>query len=357
MNRIVLFMLFILVTSVTATVTGDRIASYPLPGGYNIEQQITGLAISRGRIYIANSLTNYIYRGNAYTGAWEKSWFLTQDSYPYGMSASNSTDTLALVGNAGKRLFFLDISGDNLDILGSVLLDESVVQETNPPYLTGVQYIMYNGNYRVMVVDRDNFKLYEVDPILMQYKGKFNAPSEISKTYWMRCLSYDFEIGCILWSITCFDEALIRIDSSMIAAYDPNTWTRRTDLYRNGHFCPTCAYDTQGQGRWYNGYETYVNIRGIGYLNDYPGNKKVYLGAGMETQGYSPQAVWMYASFYYDGTNLKTTTWGGIKKMYASSVSCIRKPSSGSAKTASRDISANRNTLRRIFIPKRATVK
>ncbi|MBN1232066.1 MAG: hypothetical protein JXA60_01760 [Candidatus Coatesbacteria bacterium] len=358
--KVLLFLILLVGTAgLIAEEVGDRVASYPLPAGYMEEQQISGLAVVKGKIYVTNLTTHYIVMGDVNTGTWEKSWLFTQDIYTYGMSVSNSADTMALVGNETKQLFLLDLNSDDLDILGSVLLDESVVQETNPPYLTGVLYITYNSNYRVLVVDRDNLKLYEVDPIALEYKGKTNAPADIAYAYWLRGLGYDKDVNCILFAISCFNEELL-LDSSMVSAYDPATWARKTELAGDGHFLPFCSIDTLGQGNWFDGVYTYMNIRGIAYINDFTSSqtewKKVYPAAGMENPGVCPQAVWMYLSFGFD--SIKKTTWGGIKKMYGEGVSFSRKPGSAKlGKTAIRDIKASKVGKSRLILPKRSNLR
>ncbi|MBN1233532.1 MAG: hypothetical protein JXA60_09290 [Candidatus Coatesbacteria bacterium] len=349
MNRILVFLLLFFSASISLADMGDRIASYPLPEGYNVEQNISGLTVSKDKIYIVNYVTRYIYRGDVNTGTWEKSW-LPSGIDPYAISISFSGDTLAVADNTSKRLYFLGI--EDMSNKDYVQLDEN-------GYYTGCLYMIYKGDYRVLVVDRDNFKLCEVDPILMQYKGNFNAPSDISYSYWLRGIGYDYDLNCIVWAVTCFNEGATQLDSSMIVAYDPRTWTRRYDQKNEGHLLVLCAVDTLGEGKWFNGDETYLNIRCLSYYDNFTSNqttrKQVYIAAGINKEGFSPQAVYIYVPFHEEG--IKKETWGGIKKMYASNLNSIKKPSSSSAKTASRDISTNRNTLRRIFIPKRVDLR
>jgi len=302
---------------------GDIVGSFALPYGFHAQSDCTGLAQLKGKLWCIQNAACEIWLGNANTGVWEKSWSLSGlDQHPYDLGLSASGDTLIMVGNANACLYFLDTK-DPTSVLYTMQLSG---------YLTGCTYLLdFRGNYRVLVIDCENYKFYEVDPIAMEYKKDWDPPSQLCKPYWLRGLDYDTKSDAMTLCVTCFNEGGTQLDSSMIVELNHNdNFTYRTDLDGSwgtwgggpGYFYPTVAYDSTGKGNYSDGIRTYNNIRSAAYNHNFPYQSRsadVFQGAGMgfvNDPGYAPACVYCYGGFI-PRDKLKQTTWGGIKKVYS----------------------------------------
>ena len=308
---------------------GDIVSSFAMPYGFDVLLDCTGVAQVKGKIWVTQWTAAKLWLGNANTGVWEKSWSTSNlDMYPYDLGISASSDTIILVGNANYSLYFLD-AADPTTVLGSVLLDQSTTGTSTTNYLTGCTYLLnFKGKYRVLVVDRDNYKFYEVDPIAMEYIQNWDPPAQLCEQYWLRGLDYDTKAGAMTMAIPCFN-AESQVDSAMIVEVDQNnSFKYRTDLDGStgewgggpGYFMVTSAYDSTYQGNYSEGLRKYNNIRAAAYNSNYPykaGVAEVHQagGLGTATPLLEPCAVYCYGGFF--GSGFKQTTWGGIKKMYS----------------------------------------
>jgi hypothetical protein len=307
---------------------GDIISSFALPYGFFAASDCAGVCQVKGKIYCTQLTAAELWLGNADTGVWEKSWSTSGlDASPYDLGISASSDTLIMVGNANFSLYFLD-AADPTSVLGSVLLDQTTTGTSAPNYLTGCTYLLdFKGKYRVLVVDRDNYFFYEVDPIAMEYKDKYAAPTEFSVQYWLRGLDYDTNAGAMTMAIPCFNAASVVDSGLLVEVNQNNNFAKRTDLDGSkgtwgggpGYFILTAAYDSTGLGNYNEGLRTHNNIRACAYNNNFMSGKyEVHQGAGLgftNDPGIAPAAVYCYGGFF--GSGFKQTTWGGIKKMYS----------------------------------------
>ena len=328
---ITLIMSFVGLQAYEAYGPGDIVSSFALPYGFWAQSDCTGLAQVKGKIWCAQLVAAELWLGNANTGVWEKSWSTTNlDGNPYDIGISASSDTIILVGNANFSLYFLDAANPE-SVLGSVLLDQTTTGTSATNYLTGCTYLLnFNGKYRALVVDRDNYKFYEVDPIAMEYVKNWDPPASIAKAYWLRGLDYDTRADAMTICLSCFDEAATVMDSSMVVSLNQNNaFAFRTDLDGStgvwgggpGYFYPTVAFDSTGLGDYSEGVRTYNNIRTTAYNPHFPykaTDAEVHQGAGLGftyDPGIAPAAVYCYGGYF--GSGFKQTTWGGIKKMYS----------------------------------------
>lgn len=358
---ITLLMSFVGLQAYEAYGPGDIVSSFALPYGFFAASDCTGLAQVKGKIWCTQNTASELWLGNANTGVWEKSWYMSGlDAAPYDLGISASSDTIILVGNKNFSLYFLD-AADPTSVLGSVLLDQTTTATSTVNYLTGCTYLLnFQGNYRVLVVDRDNYKFYEVDPITMEYKKNWDPPVALCEPYWLRGLDYDTKADAMTICITCFNEAATQTDSVMVVSLNQNdNFKYRTDLDGSkgtwggglGYWYPTTAFDSTGLGDYSAGVRTYNNIRATAYNSAFPykaSTAEVHQGAGLgfvNDPGIGPAAVYCYGGYF--GSGFKQTTWGGIKKMYSNVGSSHGKISKNvSAKRSMKPVSARLSKVR-----------
>ncbi|MBN1234224.1 MAG: hypothetical protein JXA60_12790 [Candidatus Coatesbacteria bacterium] len=330
-KMLILFYVIVLSSFSSAFEPGDFVASFPMPYEQSEEQPCTGLAYVQGKLYACLFYKGEIWRADANTGTWEAKFIVSFEDRPYDIGLSFSGDTMAVVGNGTKTLYFVDAHNPST-LYGACLLDESVVEEANPPYITGCTYISTNYGYELWVVDRDNYKFYTIDAKNMVFKNKFDVPLDLAKPWWLRGLDWDINIQSLLLVVSCFDETASQLDSAFLRAMDQNNFTQKKELPSEGQFV-------------FFGY----NMRGIAYNSNFYNNQtecnSVYYMSELTT-AYDRQYAWILASF---GTtvNVKNDTWGGIKKMFGSKT--MSRPIL-STKTASK---AKKHVKSRLFLPRR----
>ena len=150
-------------------------------------------------------------------------------------------------------------------------------------------------------MDSENYKYYEIDPTTLKYtSNKYDCASEFCVPRWLRGLGWDDDLKCMLQVITAYGDT--EMDSCFIAALDPE------------QFCPKGGLP--GNGRIIVNKDK--NLRSVTYNDNFQNSQtdcsKVYYYGGWSDYSY----IWICASFSFDGTGFKTTTWGAIKKLYKS---------------------------------------